>query len=225
MVGVLCNQQAEMFKAIIFDYNGVLVDDVKIHTESYLQAGRDLGFPLSHETVRKYISYAPDQKRKHYFGNISDEQWCELSRIKAGYYYNMAKNVNIIFSEVEAVLTSLSSKYALALISNTTREQFERTFHRHLARLFRETLFVDDVEEPKPSPEPLLKVMEQLGVGIDQCCYVGDSVLDVRMARKVGIKMFAVPTGDNTLEELRAAGANWVINRLSELNESLEAVR
>ncbi|MBW2204353.1 MAG: HAD hydrolase-like protein [Deltaproteobacteria bacterium] len=29
---------------------------------------------------------------------------------------------------------------------------------------FREILFADEVEEPKPSPEPLLEIMRRLGV-------------------------------------------------------------
>jgi len=53
---------------------------------------------------------------------------------------------------------------------------------------------------------------------------VGDSVLDVQMAKRADIRMFSVATGDNSNEELQAAGADWVVNNLLELKEKLETV-
>ena len=213
-----------MLKAIIFDYNGVLVNDLKIHEEAYWRAGKELGIPVARETLRKYLSYSPEQKRKLYYGNISDETWRQISRIRARFYFDLAEKSDLVFPDVEAVLLSLSSRYILALISNTRREYFNRIFPRKLASLFRETMFFDEIRKPKPSPDPLLKMIERLGIGRDQCCYVGDSVLDVQMAKRVDIKVFSVATGDNSKEELGAAGADWIVNNLSELKEKLEAV-
>ena len=59
---------------------------------------------------------------------------------------------------------------------------------------------------------------------MDECCYVGDSVLDVQMAKRAGIRVFSVATGINSKEELQAAGADWIVNNLLELKEKLEAV-
>lgn len=213
-----------MLKAIIFDYNGVLVNDLKIHEDAYWRAGKELGMPVARETVRKYLSYSPEQKRKLYYGNISDETWEKIKRRMTRCYFDLAEKRDVIFPDVEAVLMSLSARYMLALVSNTRRKYFTRIFPRKLARLFRETMFFDEIRIPKPSPDPLLKMMERLGIGRDQCCYVGDSVLDVQMAKRGGVKVFSVATGDNSKEELQAAGADWVLNNLSELNEKLKAV-
>ncbi|MFB0506313.1 MAG: HAD family hydrolase [Thermodesulfobacteriota bacterium] len=213
-----------MLKAIIFDYNGVLVNDLKIHEDAYWRAGKELGMPVARETVRKYLSYSPEQKRKLYYGNISDETWEKIKRRMTRCYFDLAEKRDVIFPDVEAVLMSLSARYMLALVSNTRRKYFTRIFPRKLASLFRETMFFDEIRIPKPSPDPLLKMMERLGIGRDQCCYVGDSVLDVQMAKRGGVKVFSVATGDNSKEELQAAGADWVLNNLSELNEKLKAV-
>jgi beta-phosphoglucomutase len=214
----------EMLKAIIFDYNGVLVNDLKIHEEAYWRAGKESGIPVARETVRKYLSYSPEHKRKLYYGNIPDKTWRQISRITARLYFDQAENEEVIFPDVEEVLTSLSASYMLALISNTRREYFNRIFPRKLAILFTETMFFDEIGKPKPAPDPLLKMMGRLGIGRDQCCYVGDSVLDVQMAKRVGITVFSVATGDNPKEELQAAGADWVVNNLSELHEKVKEV-
>jgi HAD superfamily hydrolase (TIGR01549 family) len=213
-----------VLKAIIFDYNGILVDDLKFHEEAYWRAGEHVGIPLTSETVRKYLSYSPEQKRKLLYGDISDETWKEISRLRARFYFELAEKGNVVFPDVEPVLIHLAHRYKLALISNTRRDYFSRIFPRKLVKLFRETMFLDEIGKPKPSPDPLLLMMERLGIGGEECCYVGDSVLDIQMAKGAGIKVFSVATGDNSYEELRAAGADWVVDNLSELREKLEAV-
>jgi phosphoglycolate phosphatase len=210
-----------MFKAIIFDYNGVLVDDLKAHEDAYLYAAEMFNRPLSRETVQRYVSHAISRKRGFYFGDISDGEWQALLRTKTERYFEIAAEKELIFPDVEAVLGSLSRKYTLALVSNTTRENFNGVFPVSLADFFRETLFADEMENPKPSPEPLLRIMARLGVTRDTCCYIGDSLLDIRMSKEAGVTIFGVTTGHNSFEELQQAGADFVGNSLTEVEKEL----
>ena len=84
-------------KAIVFDYNGTLVDDVTIHAKSYWLAGVDMGFDLSMETVWRHVSQPPSQKRVLYYGDISDERWEAVFELKKKHYYEIAKGVSIVF--------------------------------------------------------------------------------------------------------------------------------
>jgi len=206
-----------MLKAVIFDYNGLLVDDLKLHEEAYMRTSMDLDILLSRGTVRKFLSHTPEQKRTPCFGDISDETWQKILTLKKKYYFSLLEKTDILFPDVGTVLTSLSESFALGLVSNTSREYFELSFPLHLATLFRETIFAGEADNPKPSPEPLLKVMEPMGIGPDECCYVGDSVLDVRMAKAAGVRIFAIETGDNSQKELLAAGPDCVLDSLQEL--------
>jgi phosphoglycolate phosphatase len=211
-----------MLQAIIFDYNGVLINDLNILENAYLEAARELELPLSSKTVREFISYAPDQKRRLFFGDISDEQWEQVVRLRTRFYFEKAENANLVIPNVDAVLTSLSTRYTLALISNTIRTYFEHTFPPHLSALFKETLFVDEVSKPKPSPEPLFEMLKRLQVRKKQCCYVGDSILDIRMSKSAGISVFAVATGGNSKKELKEAGADCVMASLEDLEAKIE---
>jgi beta-phosphoglucomutase len=214
-----------MLKAIIFDYNGVLVDDLKAHEDAYLFAAKAFGRALTRETIRRYVSHAIQEKREFYFAGISDQEWHDLLRIKTKRYFEIAANRNLVFPHVPAVLNSLSGKYTLALMSNTTRENFNGVFPTALARLFQETLFADEVENPKPSPDPLLKIMRRLGVSFEECCYVGDSLLDIQMSRSAGVRVLGVATGQNTLDELRGAGADHAVTGLLKVKDILTASR
>jgi phosphoglycolate phosphatase-like HAD superfamily hydrolase len=64
-------------------------------------------------------------------------------------------------------------------------------------------------------------MINRLNLAPDQCCYVGDSLSDVKMARAAGIKIFSVATGENSKEELARAGSDWVLNRLEDLMDKL----
>jgi len=213
-----------MLQTIIFDYNGVLVDDLKIQRDSYLWAAKKLGFSLSAKIVSQYISHTTEQKREIYFGDITDEQWEKVLLAKTRYYFETVKKSDVVFPDVETVLNSLSTQYVLGLVSNTTRHYFDHVFPAHLSALFHEKLLVEDVETPKPSPEPLFKILRRLKIPKERCCYVGDSLLDVRMAKSAEISIFAVATGGNSLAELRAAGADDVLGSLSELPRRLEVL-
>ena len=67
-----------MLKAIIFDYNGILVDDLAYHRDAYIRVAEELGYTLTPEAVWKYISATPDEKR-FLFGDISDETWEKIN--------------------------------------------------------------------------------------------------------------------------------------------------
>jgi HAD superfamily hydrolase (TIGR01549 family) len=211
-----------MLKSVVFDFNGLLVNDLELHEQAYLRAGADLGFPLSEAIVRQYVSCTPNEKRVFYFGDITDETWVDISLRKKEYYFRLAEERELLYPDVEEVVTQLAEAYPLGVISNTTREYFERSFPKALAGLFTETLFADEVVNPKPSPEPLLRVLQALEVEPHESCYVGDSLLDVKMAKAAGVRIFSVTTGYETRDELTRAGADAVFENLRAFARHIE---
>jgi phosphoglycolate phosphatase-like HAD superfamily hydrolase len=200
-----------MLKAIVFDYNGTLVDDLALNVEAYYRAGRELGFGgLTRETVLRHISQPPSQKRRLYCGEISDAQWEQVVQLRKKIYCELADPSRLLFPDTSAALTALSGTYTLAVLSNTFRSLYERLFPEHLAKLFQASLFFDEVPDPKPSPKPMQTMLASLGVDHHECGYAGDAVEDVQMAKAAGVTSFAITTGACSGLELSRAGADWV---------------
>jgi phosphoglycolate phosphatase len=200
-----------MLKAIVFDYNGTLVDDLPLSVESYHRAGREMGFGgLTRETVLRHISQPPSLKRRLYCGEISDAQWEQVVQLRKKIYCELADPARLLFPDTAAALSALSGKYSLALLSNTFRSLYERMFPEQLAKLFQASLFFDEVPDPKPSPKPMQTMLATLGIEHHECGYAGDAVEDVQMARAAGVRSFAVTTGACSAAELARAGADWV---------------
>jgi phosphoglycolate phosphatase-like HAD superfamily hydrolase len=199
-----------MLKAIVFDYNGTLVDDLELSVESYFRAGKEQGSRLTREKVRQHISQPPSAKRGLYFGNITDAEWTAVIERRKAIYTDLARSVFKLFPQTDSVLIALSRRYRMGLLSNTFRELFVRLFPPYLAGLFQASLFFDEVPDPKPAPTPMWAIMETLGVEARDCGYVGDAIEDVQMARAAGVRSFGLATGACSPEELRSAGADWV---------------
>ena len=210
-----------MLKAIVFDYNGTLVDDLDLHEESYYRSGVEMGFDITRDTVKKYISQSPSDKRVLFYGAISDAQWAQVIELKKKIYHQLAESSFRLFPQTEEALTRLSRVYRLAVLSNTFRFAFERFFPAHLARLFSTTLFFEEVDDPKPSPAPMRSVMGTLGLEKEECCYVGDAVEDIQMAKAAGVRAFSLTSGAVAAEELERAGADWVGPDLTALADRL----
>ncbi len=213
-----------MFKAVVFDYNGVLVDDLIYHRDAYLRVAEDLDYTISSQDVWDLISTTPDAKRV-LFGDISDNRWKEIKSLKDKYYFEMVEAGNIMIPDTEDVLISLSTTHVLALVSNTARHYFEHLFPKHLAACFKTTRFAGEVNPPKPSPEPILKTMEFLSVSPKDCCYVGDALSDVQMAKSAGVKIFCVTTGHHSAEELNTACADCFGENLWDFHDEIRRSR
>jgi HAD superfamily hydrolase (TIGR01509 family) len=213
-----------MLKAIVFDYNGTLVDDLPLNVEAYYRAGREMGFGgLTRETVLRHISQPPSLKRRLYFGDISDSQWEQVVQLRKKIYCELADPSRLLFPDTAAALTALSGKYSLAVLSNTFRFLYEHLFPEHLAKLFQASLFFDEVPDPKPSPKPMQTLLVTLGVDAHACGYVGDAVEDVQMAKAAGVRSFGITTGACSRAELTRAGADWVGSGLKALAARLLA--
>jgi HAD superfamily hydrolase (TIGR01549 family) len=199
-----------MLKAIVFDYNSTLVDDLDLVVESYYRAGVERGYRISRETVRQHVSQPPSAKRSLYFGDVSDGEWAAILARRKAVYAELARTGFRLFPQTEETLVALARRYRLGVLSNTFRVLFETLFPPHLARLFQASLFFDEVADPKPAPAPMLTMMNSLGVAARECGYVGDAVEDVQMAKAAGVRSFALSTGACSSRELRDAGADWV---------------
>lgn len=86
-----------------------------------------------------------------------------------------------------------------------------------LTGLFSVIVGSDDVERPKPDPEPVAKGARLLGLAPAQCFYVGDSPFDMQAGNGAGCTTVAVTWGMFAREVLEAQTPDFVISSAEEL--------
>ena len=109
-------------------------------------------------------------------------------------------------------MRTISNKYNLAV--------------RELADMYFPGLLTMAVGEggdvrPKPEPDGVNKVLRQLGVEREQAIYVGDSDVDVETAHNAGLPCIGVTWGFRGRDELKRAGAEYIIDRPEDIWEYL----
>jgi HAD superfamily hydrolase (TIGR01509 family) len=118
----------------------------------------------------------------------------------------------------EALLEALAPQVKLAVVTTRARAEahaFVRT--AELERFFPVIITRQDVWRMKPHPAPVLAAAEQLGVEAQRCLLVGDTVMDVRAAKRAGAVAVGVLTGIANRRELERADADLILDRADEL--------
>jgi len=78
-----------------------------------------------------------------------------------------------------------------------------------------------DVRRGKPDPEPYLKGAELLGVAASDCIVMEDAPAGIRAGKTAGARVLALRT-TATDDELREAGADWIVDDCAELLVDLD---
>ncbi|MCL2408348.1 MAG: HAD-IIIA family hydrolase [Oscillospiraceae bacterium] len=128
-------------------------------------------------------------------------------------------NETFLYPSVIPVITELKRRgKKLGIISNKLRRRIMETLHKNdIADFFDIVIGSADVANLKPAPDGILKAIAELGVGIDDAVYIGDSPTDAQTAQNAGVAFAAVTTGATTADELRAFPHVAVIADLAEL--------
>ena len=142
-----------------------------------------------------------------------------LARFKQHYETNKT-NKTEPYEGIILLLTQLKEKgYHTAVISNKYNLAV-----RELADMYFPDLLTMAVGEggdvrPKPEPDGVNKVLRQLGVEREQAIYVGDSDVDVETAHNAGLPCIGVTWGFRGRDELKRAGAEYIIDRPEDIWE------
>ena len=88
-------------------------------------------------------------------------------------------------------LDRLRGSVSLAVCTNraTSMEMIIEDFG--LSGYFSCVMTAAQVQNPKPHPEPLLKVIDHFGIGPDEALFVGDGEVDMLSARDAGVHFVA----------------------------------
>jgi HAD superfamily hydrolase (TIGR01509 family) len=220
-----------MLRALIFDFNGIIVDDEPIHFELFKRVLAEEGIELTEEDYyARYLGF--DDRgaftaayREH--GRSLDEQL--LARLidrKAVYYQNAIRNKARIFPGVEKLVASLVPALPLAVASGALRKEIDTILSTAgLLKHFAVIISAEDVDHGKPEPEIFLKALVGLNARVENndpidaadCLVIEDSKEGIRGARRAGMKCLAVSNSHATelLQE-----ANAVVRSLEEVDLS-----
>ena len=186
-----------MKKAVIFDMNGVIVDDEHVHEMAFRETVKDHGIDLTHEDYLMCCAGKTDKRGYEDIGKMFsvDLPIEELLKKKWHVYPQLFERHKKCFDGVQDLIHSLSKKYMIGLASSASRSEVMLILGEfHIECHFSAIITADDVQNGKLDPEPYLKTAEFLKVSPEDCVVIEDSVSGIRSAKAAGCYCIAITT-------------------------------
>ncbi len=221
-----------MIRAVIFDFNGVLVDDESLHFAMFREVLAEHGVPL-------------DERRYHevYLG-FDDRECFETAMADAGKPVGRAEVDAMIgrkavryaeeadrglrfFPRAAEALAGLADRWPVAINSGALRPEIEFALRKMGVRdRVAAIVSAEDASKGKPDPMGYLLALEALrrepgmaGLPAETCLVFEDSLAGIASAKGAG--MLAVGVAQTYRpDELRGAGADAVLDDLVPLGPS-----
>ena len=207
--------------AIVFDWDGTLVDSLPAIFDANLQVLAEYGLPF--DDARYRAAYVPDWRLMYQRLGIPDdaleaagERWLEL--------YRSAGEAGLLPRVRTSVERLADAGFVMGLVTAGHRDVVEAQLVRFgLAELLPVRVFGNDPIASKPHPDPLLRALAELNRSerIATARYVGDVPDDMRMARAVGTLGIGIESAIGTRDDLVAAGAHAVYPGVAEFVDAL----
>ncbi|MGZ9130154.1 MAG: HAD family hydrolase [Candidatus Binatia bacterium] len=215
-----------MLRAVIFDFNGIIVDDEPIHFELFQKVLAEEGIELTNDAYyARYLGF--DDRGAFSFGYrehdrpLSQLKLAELIARKAVYYQEAIRNHVAIFPGVKKLVADLAQSLPLAVASGALRNEIETILTTaNLIHHFKVVVSAEDVERGKPEPDIFLQALAALNahdgnpIQAKQCVVIEDSKEGIKGARRAGMKCLAV-TNSHAAELL--GEANLIVKSLDEV--------
>ncbi len=220
-----------MLRAVIFDFNGVILNDESIHMMLFQKVLNDEGFALTQDDYyQKYLGMDDvDCFQAIYKNNgkkISAVRIKELVSQKSKLYDAYIANHLEFFPKSIDLVRKAASKYLVAVVSGALRHEIDYALKKAKAQKEIGVIVAqEDVKKGKPHPEGYLTALEKMNKTLKrsekpllgkECLVIEDSIDGIRSAKEAGMRVVAVahtyPKERLTLE------ADWVFQEIREIS-------
>ena len=187
-----------MYKCIIFDVDGTLVDSEKnmlLSLQRVLEEKVDKLYPL--EDLR-FTMALPSRKTFQVLG--FEDKAKELTELWGAYAVEYGKTTQL-FDGVKEMLEYLNKRgITIGIVTSRTKSELDAEFERlNIKEYMKYIVCADDTKNHKPHPDPILKFLEVSGVNPADSIYIGDTLNDFYCSMEAGVK-FGLALWGNPLE-------------------------
>lgn len=177
-----------MMKAIIFDFDGTLVDSDPVTLLEFAHLMKHYNYPIPTDEQLHTLGGVPAiDMIKRLLPHLQREKINEMYEYKNRSGDEFMTKIKL-FRHVKNVLTQLQSQYKLAIVTSRRRRGLDMLLQMHnLKHYFGVSIAKEDVVNHKPHPEGILKALQFFSIEKEDAMYVGDAQTDVFTARAAGV--------------------------------------
>lgn len=188
----ILQEKSKPFKALLYDVDGTLADNMPAHKAAYVAAASEYGIDLNDDIVEELAGWptidVASEIGKRYETNIDPLAFARLkSNIFIEQFVRQTKPIDYV---LQHLLENVGKK-KIGIVSGGSRSTLNITLDViRVTGKFETLVCAGDTPEGKPSPQPFLLAAEQLYVAPVDCLVFED--------------------GDPGVQGAIAAGMSWV---------------
>jgi len=218
-----------MIKAILFDFNGVIIDDETIQMKAYQEILKGHEIALTEELY--FGALGMDDKTflrsmfEHAKKPLTDPLLEKVLDAKTELHREMIEDLPL-FPGVVTFLKAASREFELGLVSMANKTEVGYVFQRaHLTPLFSVIVTAEDASVCKPAPDCYLAGLTKLNekrqherklpLLASECLAIEDSPPGIQSARAAGMRTLGI-TNTVPAAALREVGADVVTTSLAD---------
>lgn len=219
-----------MVRSILFDFNGVIIDDEPVQMTAYQESLGAEGITLTEQDYygalgMDDVTFVRSQLERA--GRAGDDDLAQrLIERKTELHRRAIKDDLPLFPGVVSFVIAAARQFSLALVSMARRADITHVLERAgLDGLFTVLVSAEDVRAPKPDPDcyrRAFKLLDETRIARgghpltpDQCVVIEDAPPGILAARAAGMRTLGV-TNTVPEEDLRRAGADVVTRSLAD---------
>ena len=202
----------------IFDLDGTIIDSLDDLTAATNYMLSELGKgELSTSEVRELIGQGARRLVERALpGESADELERGLGLFLAYNEEHIVDRTRLYPGVLETLEELRRHGRRLAVISNKNVALCRKVLHTlKTEEFFTSVIGADSLPFRKPSPQPVLKLLEEYGVAPGNTVIIGDSINDIGAGKAAGVATVGCTFGYGSLEELK--DADYLVDAFSEL--------
>ncbi len=180
-------------KYILFDNDGVLVETEIWYYQAILKALKQFDVNIPFEEYMKIMAEGTNVWEKAFNKGISQSDISRARDERNIYYQEYLRTEDILIHGVKDVLTELSKKYKMAIVTTSRRVDFEIIHEKQGITNFMDFILCEeDYKYCKPHPEPYLTALERFKAKTHEAIVVEDSERGLTSAYRAKIDCVTV---------------------------------
>ncbi|MBW4697880.1 MAG: HAD family hydrolase [Aphanocapsa lilacina HA4352-LM1] len=212
-------------RLVVFDLDGTLIDSEGGIVLAMERTALALALPVG--TVERWRKLIGMPLREQMPAILPAERLAEAPRVVECYrevYREIMLPMSRPFAGTDALVRDLHRRgVRLAICSGKRGRSIREVLGQAgWSDLFEAIVSPDEVSRGKPDPESLKLALALTGFGVGEALMVGDTTLDIEMARAAGVACCAVTWGTHGREELASARPDHWVETVEELAGHLD---
>ncbi len=216
-----------MTRLAIFDCDGTMVDSqaniCMAMEHAFAEAGMD---PPPRPATRRIVGLSLVEAMRHLLPDADEALHRDMAERYKQAFFTLRGNGLVdepLYEGMAALLSALDEKgWLLGVATGKSDRGLARCLDHHGIRGLFVTLQTADRHPSKPHPSMIYQALADSGVEAAEAFMIGDTIYDIHMGRAAGCRTIGVGWGYHPLDELRAAGADQLVETMEELMAALE---